>query len=93
MLRCEFIELSKQVLQPEYTFTMSTQHSDNVIQRVRVTMDLFELGESMLRQRLRRERPEASEQEIEEALREWRTRRPGAEFGDAPGRLRPWPMA
>jgi hypothetical protein len=58
---------------------------------MRTALDLFELGENMLRQRLRRERPQASEEEIEEAVRVWRTSRPGAELGDAPGSPRPWP--
>jgi hypothetical protein len=72
---------------------MSMRHSGDVIRRMRVTLDLFELGETMLRQRLRREKPAASDDEVEAAVREWRTRRPGAELGDAPGRLRPWPPA
>jgi Rv0078B-related antitoxin len=60
---------------------------------MRIALDLFELGEKMLRQSLRRKHPDASEAEIEAAVAEWRLRRPGAELGDAPGRLRPWPRA
>ena len=67
------------------------QGTNAVIDRMQSALDLFEIGEKMLRQRLRRERPGASDAEIEEAVTVWRTARPGAELGDAPGRLRPWP--
>lgn len=70
---------------------MSSSEPNSVARRMRVTLDLFELGEKMLRQRLRRERPTASDVEILEAIRAWRTKRPGAELGDAPGRRREWP--
>lgn len=58
---------------------------------MRAALDLFELAEDMLRQRLRRDRPDATEGEIEDAVAKWRTTRPGAEHGDAPGRRREWP--
>jgi hypothetical protein len=61
------------------------------MQRLRTALDLFELGERMLRQRLRREQPDAAEAEIDEAVRRWLRRRPGAEDGDAVGRSVPWP--
>jgi len=53
--------------------------------RLRAALDLFELGESMLRCRLRRERPYADEAEIAAEVVTWLQRRPGAEFGDFPG--------
>jgi hypothetical protein len=68
-----------------------TDEANEVARRVRMALDLFDVGERMLRQRLRRERPDASDSEIEAAVSSWRLRRPGAELGDAPGRLRPWP--
>lgn len=52
----------------------------------RTTLDLFETGLGLMRQNLRRERPEATEQEIERRLRQWLQDRPGAESGDSPGR-------
>jgi hypothetical protein len=61
--------------------------------QMRIALELFELGEMMLRQTLRRKRPGASAAEIEAAVVDWRLRRPGAELGDAPGRLRPWPKS
>lgn len=61
------------------------------MERMRVAFDLFEIGEKLLRQRLRRERPDASEAEIEDTVAGWRTARPGAEIGDAPGHRREWP--
>lgn len=66
---------------------MSTR---SVADRMRAALDLFELGEKMLRQRLRRERPAATDAEIEDAVAVWRTTRPGAELGDAPGPRREW---
>lgn len=60
--------------------------------RVRLALDLFDLTERMLRQRLRRTRPAASAAEVEASIVAWRLKRPGAEPGDAPGRLRPWPV-
>jgi Rv0078B-related antitoxin len=53
--------------------------------RLRAALDLFEVGEAMLRCRLRRERPDADETEITAEINSWLHRRPGAEFGDFPG--------
>ncbi|MDN5759989.1 MAG: hypothetical protein L0H59_15930 [Tomitella sp.] len=54
-------------------------------ERMRVALDLYETGERMLRQRLRRERPEAAPDEIDAEIARWLCRRPGAEHGDHPG--------
>lgn len=53
--------------------------------RFRATLELYEVGENMLRQRLRRERPAASAQDIDGEIAAWLLRRPGAEHGDYPG--------
>jgi hypothetical protein len=45
----------------------------------------------MLRTRLRREQPGADDEEIERQVRRWLRHRPGAEHGDAEGRVVPWP--
>jgi len=52
----------------------------------RTTLDLFETGLGLMRQNLRREHPDATEQEIERRLHQWLQYRPGAESGDCPGR-------
>jgi hypothetical protein len=52
----------------------------------RTTLDLFETGLNLVRQNLRRDHPQASEDEIDRRLRAWLRERPGAESGDAPGR-------
>jgi hypothetical protein len=52
----------------------------------RATLDLFEAGLDLMRQNLRRNHPAASDEEIERLLGEWLVHRPGAEFGDCPGR-------
>ncbi len=60
-------------------------------ERLRVALDLSDLGEQMMRARLRREHPEWTEPQMLDAIEEWRRERPGAEFGDCPGR--PVPLA
>ena len=59
--------------------------------RLRAALDLCELGESMRRAQLRREHPDASDEEIEALLVAWLQTRPGAEHGDAFGRPITWP--
>ncbi len=57
-----------------------------VLARMELAFDLYEMAEQMMRQNLRRRNPGASEQEIEEGIQEWLHRRPGAEHGDGEGR-------
>jgi hypothetical protein len=76
-----------------YNAFVTSDRQGRAARQMRIALDLFDLGEKMLRQTLRRKSPEASEAEIEAAVAEWRLRRPGAELGDAPGRLRPWPKS
>ena len=60
-------------------------------ERIRLTLDLFESGEAMMRARLRREHPDEDADKIEARLRAWLLTRPGAEDGDGVGRPRPKP--
>jgi len=60
---------------------------------MRLALDLSALAEAMLRQRLRRKHPDASADEIEALVVEWRHKRPGAEQGDAAGRPISWPRS
>jgi len=62
-----------------------------IVERFRVTLALFEFGEAMMRQRLRRIHPTATDAAIDGMVTEWLQRRPGAVGGDCPGRVRPWP--
>jgi hypothetical protein len=62
-----------------------------IAERYRLTLDLFAAGEQIMRQNLRRRFPDAGAQEIEAHLVAWLHSRPGAEDGDAVGRVRPWP--
>jgi len=57
-------------------------------QKLRIALDMFGLGESIMRQNLRRAFPDASEEDIEAKIWLWLSNRPGAEHGDAPGKLR-----
>ena len=53
---------------------------------LRTTLDLFNTGLDLMRQNLRRDHPQANEDEIDRRLRQWLQERPGAEAGDCPGR-------
>jgi hypothetical protein len=53
-----------------------------------MALDLFQDGEALMRQNLRRRRPSASHAEIERELASWVRTRPGAVAGDCPGRPR-----
>lgn len=55
--------------------------------RLLVAFDLFEAGVDMHRQTLRRRHPDADDAEIERRLIMWVRERPGAEEGDAAGRV------
>ncbi|MFR9752013.1 hypothetical protein ACL02S_13400 [Nocardia sp. 004] len=55
-------------------------------QRLRLALEMYEFGVRMQRTRIRRDRPEATETEIEQAVHEWLLTRPGAPLGDAVGR-------
>jgi hypothetical protein len=47
---------------------------------------MFEFGEQMQRARLRRQHPDASDDEIDAKVRAWMLARPGAALGDGVGR-------
>jgi Rv0078B-related antitoxin len=64
---------------------------DVLAARLRTAFDLCELGESVRRAQLRREHPEATDEEIEALLVIWLQTRPGAEYGDSWGRPISWP--
>lgn len=51
-----------------------------------VALDLFETGVALMRQNLRRQFPDAEDQDIDRRLQDWLRHRPGAELGDAHGR-------
>lgn len=65
--------------------------SNPTVERLRLALDLFEAGEAVMRQNLRRRYPGEDESQIEARLLAWLHERPGAEHGDAPGRSVPWP--
>ena len=53
---------------------------------LRTTLDLFGTGLDLMRQNLKRNHPEANEDEIDRKLSQWLQERPGAESGDCVGR-------
>jgi hypothetical protein len=70
---------------------MPDESSNAAAERLRLALEMCAVGEAMMRQRLRREHPDADEVEIERRLTEWFLERPGAEGGDAVGRPASWP--
>ncbi|MEV4411245.1 hypothetical protein [Catellatospora sp. NPDC049609] len=60
---------------------------NSAVKRLRLALDMYETGEQMQRMRLRRQRPSATDAEIEAAVRAWRISRPAAPTGDAVGRV------
>jgi hypothetical protein len=61
-----------------------------IMERMRICFELSEQAIVMKRQSLRRENPDWSDEQVEQALTEWHMHRPGAEHGDGPGRPAPW---
>lgn len=60
-------------------------------ERLRLALDLYETGEELMRQQIRRRYPDADPETVERMLTEWLRTRPGAEHGDAAGRPGTWP--
>jgi hypothetical protein len=57
--------------------------------RLRLALDLYQAGEELMRQKLRREHPEATGDAIERLLDEWLATRPGAERHREAGNVAP----
>jgi hypothetical protein len=70
---------------------MCERHAETPAERLRTTFELIDVAERLLRQRVRREFPDISEQALEERVSAWYERRPGAEFGDGEGIPVAWP--
>ena len=66
---------------------MRPQSADVIVERVRTALDLFRVGIDMMEQRLKRKHPAAHPDEIQRMLIDWIRARPGAEHGDAVGRV------
>lgn len=64
---------------------LPTDPEDSPAGRLRLALELCDLAERMLRQRLVREHPGMPDAEVEELLDAWFLIRPGAEEGDSPG--------
>lgn len=57
-----------------------------VARRLRTALAMYEFGENMYRARIRREHPDATDDDIELLVASWRLDRPGAPHGDSVGR-------
>ena len=60
--------------------------SEHAAARLRTALDMFEVGLEMQRSRLRREHPDASDEDLVSMVNDWLLTRPGATHGDAVGR-------
>jgi hypothetical protein len=74
-----------------YNGVVAEDRPEVLAARLRTALDLCALGESMRRAQLRREHPEATDEDIEASLVAWLHTRPGAEQGDSWGRPISWP--
>jgi Rv0078B-related antitoxin len=71
--------------------TMTRADETHLVENLRLTFALHEAGVDMMRQNLRRRWPQMPDDEIEARLLVWLRERPGAELGDAPGKVVSWP--
>lgn len=55
--------------------------------RLRLAIEMHDVGLRMYRQRMRREHPDETDAQIAERVQRWLVDRPGARLGDGPGRL------
>jgi hypothetical protein len=69
----------------------TSQAAATVVERMRLTFDLYATGEALMRQRICRENTGLSPSEVEVRLVAWLQTRPGAEHGDAEGQPGTWP--
>lgn len=58
---------------------------------LRLALEMVELGGQLVAQRHRRERPEATEDEVKAVVLSWLSDRSMAPDGDAVGRVTTWP--
>jgi hypothetical protein len=70
---------------------MERHREELMAERLRLAFDLYEAGEDLMRQNLRRQNPHADAAEVEHRLVDWLRHRPGAEAGDAEGVPGTWP--
>jgi hypothetical protein len=70
---------------------MTSQDAEAMLERMRLTFDLYATGEALMRQRICRENPGLSPAEVDARLAAWLQTRPDAEHGDAEGRPGTWP--
>ncbi len=65
--------------------------AESEAERLEAALEMWEDGVSIMRENLRRQSADATDEEIEVALDTWLTTRPGAELGDAEGLAVAWP--
>jgi hypothetical protein len=68
----------------------SSKDAAAIAERFGLALDLFATAEALVRQRICREHPDLGPVEVEARLVAWLESRPGAERGDADGRLVRW---
>jgi hypothetical protein len=71
---------------------MDEEERKRCASRLRTALELADSGIALQRAKLRRQNPDASDEEISQMLREWLHHRPGAEHGDAVGSVVELPL-
>ena len=61
---------------------------ESAFNKLILACEMFDFGVALMRENLRRSQPRASEAAIQKKLKRWLQTRPGAAFGDCPGRIR-----
>lgn len=65
--------------------------SESPAERFGAALELFDLALEMIRKNTIRKNPNCTEEEIEQQIQTWLSKRPGAEYGDAEGTPISWP--
>lgn len=71
---------------------MDDEERKRCARRLQTALDLADSGIAMQRAKLQRQNPDASKDTVDQMLREWLHHRPGAEHGDAAGRVVELPL-
>jgi hypothetical protein len=69
---------------------MANDHRGGAADRIELALDLFDFGEEMFRQSLRRSELGITPADVDRRVAEWLRVRTGAAGGDGVGRVRSW---
>ena len=70
-------------------YTKQVSPTETAAERLALAFELFAAGVSIKREQLRRQYPDATDEQLAVLLGNWLRSRPAAPVGDSPGRRRP----